>query len=84
MQHQQKTQLAAHVTRFFEAVLDGYLKEANSKLYCELSYFKTLLKHEPVDLQRIEAYVEGLADRKEEFATLGGSSLRRHNHSRSR
>lgn len=42
---QPRQQLAAHVTRFMELVLDNFLKETNSKLYCELSYFKTLLKH---------------------------------------
>lgn len=38
-------QLASNFIRFVEVVLDGYLKETNSKLYCELSYFKTLLKN---------------------------------------
>jgi hypothetical protein len=58
-------QLALCVTNFIDSVLDYYLKETNSKIYCELSYFKSLLKSDPLDLQRVEAYVASLADRKE-------------------
>lgn len=42
-------QLANCVTRFIDNVLDYYLRETNSKIYCELSYFKSLLKNEPLD-----------------------------------
>lgn len=75
-------QLANCVTRFIDNVLDYYLKETNSKIYCELSYFKSLLKNEPLDLQRVEAYVSSLSDRKEEF--MSTSAIRKLNLSKSR
>jgi hypothetical protein len=66
-------------------VLDGYLKETNSKLYCEMSYFKTLLKNDLADLSRIEMYIASLTDRRNEFAIDHTStSMRKRDHSQSR